>query len=297
MKTISFCALVLVLLAHWPLNSLAQEPVPTEAFQIHGHRGARAYLPENTLASARKALELGANWIEVDLVATARGRLILSHEPWLNPELCNFQGELVEGNGKAYNIYQMTPEQVAACTCGVRPDPDFPMQEAKPTPKIGLVEFVRDLDSFARERNISFSYNLEIKFESGKAGEYYPPTEEYARMILRDVEQLPLGGRVLIQSFSPEILNALYELNPELEYGFLTALPGGLVQLKQLDFTPAAFNPNYRLVTRRLVRKAHEQGIKVIPWTVNELTEMRDLRDMGVDGIISDYPDRVKAVE
>jgi glycerophosphoryl diester phosphodiesterase len=295
-----------LLLAALPLGaqqagnlSWTDEPEQLPDCQIHGHRGARGHLPENTIPGFRKALALGARWLELDIVVTQDRQLLVSHEPWMHSQLCTRPDGRPVADGQAHNIYEMTAREAQRYDCGRRGDPDFPGQKARAAHKPLLGEVVAAVQHYRDSlmlRDTVF-YNIEIKAKPAWDGQFTPPPAPYAELVARRIRELGIGDRCMVQSFDHRVLNELHEQAAHLRLGYLSAKPFALMMATKtkLAFRPYAFNPNYRLVNKQLLRRAHRQGIRVVPWTVNDQGRMKELIRLGVDGLISDYPGRVKA--
>jgi glycerophosphoryl diester phosphodiesterase len=137
-------------------------------------------------------------------------------------------------------------------------------------------------------------YLLEIKSSAKTDGSEQPVPEEYIDKLMAVKNLLPLGKRLIVQSFDPRPLQVLHRRYPDMTLGFLTydkeVKPAQ--QLELLGFTPQFYNPFYQFTTPELLSLCHSKKIQVVPWTVQEATEMKKLQEMGADGIISDYPVR-----
>ena len=271
-------------------------------FQIHGHRGARGHLPENTITGFRKAVTLGANWLELDVVVTRDGELLVSHEPWMHHKICQKpNGERIGGPSEAesLNIFTMRTAEVQQYDCGILGNPRFESQHPTPATKPTFKQMVEAMEALCEMEDLpKVFYNIEVKSKPKWEGLYQPNYATYARTIMRAVRQFGIEKRCFIQSFDPKILNEIHIINDTaIPLGYLTERPGRLKRhLKKLQFKPYAFNPYYKFASKRRIEDAHEMGIKVIPWTVNAPEDIEKLIERGVDGIITDYPDRVKAV-
>lgn len=271
-------------------TAFAQRP------EIHGHRGARGHLPENTIPSFIKALELGAEWLELDLVVTRDRQLLISHEPHFNPKICSYNNKRITSETQK-NIYQLTYQEIKAYDCGQMGNTAFPEQQKLASHKPLFTEMIQALEHYAKNRasHLPF-YNIEIKSEPKEYDVSQPQPTVFAKMVYETIQQEGILTRSMIQSFDPAILNALYAIDPSLKLGLLVANVKGFEKnMRRLVFTQLyAYNPYYKLVSKKLLKAAHDKKIKVIPWTINEENTMLKLLQMGVDGIISDYPDRVQ---
>lgn len=277
--------------------------VAPEGFDLQGHRGARGLAPENTIPSFRRALEIGVTTLEMDVVLSGDGEVVVSHEPWMSHEICSKPSgaPVVAEEERALNLFEMTYAEIAQYDCGRRGHPDFPDQGVQPAVKPRFREVVEMAEEYTREHDRApVFYNVEIKSRRGWGGVYHPEPEAYAQKVLVAVREAGITGRTTIQSFDRRILRVARRLEAERggEYRARFALlvgrikPGGLSRhVSQLGFTPDVYSPNYRRVNERLVRQAHERSIWIVPWTVNDREVMRRLIQVGVHGLITDYPD------
>lgn len=260
---------------------------------IQGHRGCRGLMPENTLPAFLKAVELGVNTLELDVVMSADGEVVVSHEPWLNEKIClDPKGQPIS-DGKRFNLYKMTYAEIAQCDCGSLGNSRFPNQAKLPAYKPLLSAVIDSVEAMAAERGLApLAYNIEVKSYSHHDGIFHPNPDEFAHAVAKVVRDHGVASRTYIQAFDPRPLQTL-EHEPDLRLILLIDNARDMeTNLAELGFTPYGYSPNYRMVTQKLIRKAHEKGIKVIPWTVNSPKAMERLIRFGVDGIITDYPDQ-----
>lgn len=263
---------------------------------LQGHRGCRGLMPENTLPAMRRALDLKVTTLELDVVTTGDRTMVVSHEPWMSAEIALDPGgrPIPPEQEKSYNIFQMTTADLARWDVGSKPHPRFPQQQKLKATKPTLTELLADAEAYARERGLPPPhYNIETKIQPDWDGKYTSSPAELADGVLQVVRQASVQERVTIQSFDPRTLQHLHRTAPEVKLVLLVENVDGLKKnLARLGFTPYAYSPAYQLVTKQLVAQCHKLGMRVVPWTVNELADMQRLVELGVDGLISDYPDR-----
>ncbi|WP_031497473.1 glycerophosphodiester phosphodiesterase [Bryobacter aggregatus] len=251
---------------------------------VHGHRGARAARPENSIAAFEYAIAQGADFLELDLAVTKDNVLVVSHDPQLNPAIC------MAPAGLPLVIRESTLAQIKQWDCGSKRNPEFPQQQTIPGTRIPTFDEVLAL---APKGN--FGFNVETKSSASKP-QLTPPPAEFARMVLDAVQKHKLESRVIIQSFDWRTLTELRKLSPTLH---LSALhPTGMAEaVVKLDYVQAAkdlgidmVSPHYRLTTKARVDEAHAAGMKVVPWTANDVKIWDQLIADGVDAIITDDP-------
>lgn len=279
---------------------LAGEEVSAQAyipkFDIQGHRGARGLRPENTIPSFLTALDSGVTTIELDLAITKDGQVVVSHEPWMSALICTDPSgaAMDEKTEQQHNIYQMTYEQVKQWDCGAKGNARFPQQEkmsaVKPLLRDAIVAIENHLKSFTR---YEVDYNMEIKTMPEGDNKFHPKPNVFSDLVFNLVDQyLPLD-RVVIQSFDFRVLKYWHEKYPEVRLAALVENKKSVDEnLAALGFIPSVYSPYFKLITKEDIKSLHGKKVRVIPWTVNEPSDMLSLKGMGVDGFITDYPDR-----
>ena len=263
-------------------------------FDLQGHRGARGLAPENTLKAFQKALELGVNTLELDLAVTKDKQIVISHEPWMNADICLTPGseDIKKTEEKSYNIYTMTYEEVKAYDCGSKFNPAFPEQNLEPSYKPLLKEVLNMTDSVSKNHGKKISYNIELKSLPEGDDLYHPKPTEFVKLVMDVLQKETDMDRVNLQSFDFRILKELHESYPDVTLAALVYNTDLDSALTELGFEPEIYSPYYPLVDENLIGEAHAKGMKVIPWTVNKIEQMKKLLKFGIDGLITDYPDR-----
>lgn len=259
---------------------------------IQGHRGCRGLLPENSMIGFKKAMDLGAHTLELDVVISKDHKVVVSHEPFLNHEIAlDLQGNPIpESEEKKYNLYQMTYDSIRQYDCGTKPHPRFPKQEKVKVTKPLLSEVIEMAEAKTKK---SIRYNIEIKRKPSYDEVYAPKLEEFVRLVLEVVQKYDLGNRVNLQAFDLETLETIKKQAPNMKLALLVDEAEDMkTKLEQLSFTPEIMSPYYKLLTQENIKEYQRiYGMKVIPWTVNTAKDMQQLMDWNIDGIITDYPD------
>ncbi len=259
-------------------------------FEIHGHRGCRGLMPENTIAGVKLAMEMGVHAVEIDVVVSRDKRLVVSHEPWMSSLYClKPNGDKIDKSEElSYNLFEMDYDELALFDCGSLGHPEFPDQRKEHHAKPCLKDLIRNSRRFAAE---DFYYNIEVKSQRDWYGDYQPEVTEYCQLLCKEIKSLRIRKKCIVQSFDPAILNTLNRMYPDLKLSMLVENDWSLEKnLDRLQFTPAFYNPDYRLTTPALIKKVKAMGLKIIPWTVNDKKVAQKLQKQGVDGIITDYP-------
>lgn len=271
-------------------------------FDWQGHRGARGLAPENTIPSFLKALELPVKTLELDVVISADSQIIVSHDPWMSPAICRFtNGKEIDTTAEfSYNIYKMTYKEISQFDCGGKENKRFPNQEkiavSKPTLKM-VVDAVKE---YCEKKALQMPYfNIELKARPEWDGHFTPNPQRYTEFVIKEIKSLGLMEKTCIQSFDIRVLQEVHRLCPELITAFLVEdnFKGLPAHLEELGFTPSIFSPDYTILSKELVNQAHQLAMQVIPWTVNDIETMKELIDLGVDGIITDYPNLINELK
>lgn len=269
---------------------------PLANFDSQGHRGCRGLMPENTLPAFLKALDLGVTTLEMDAVITADSQVLISHDPYFNHEISTDpDGHPVTAAAeKNLVIYNMSYAQTQAYDVGIRQHPRFPQQQHFPVKKPLLATVIDSADAHAKMIGRSLPYyNIETKSNPATDGIHHPGPANFVRLLMNVIEAKGIRNRVIIQSFDFRTLQVLHQQYPGIRTAAL--IDGGdrlslEEQISKLGFIPDIYSPFFGLVNQELVDACHRQKIKIIPWTVNDLATLEKLKAMGVDGIISDYP-------
>ncbi len=264
---------------------------------VEGHRGCRGLLPENTIPAFIKALDIGVTTLEMDVVITKDKKVVVSHEAFLNHEICkNANGEEIkESEEKSYNIYKMDYEEVAQCDCGTKVHPRFKEQQKLKTYKPLLEEVIDTVEKYIAAKKLKpVKYNIEIKSEVETDNEFHPIPSVYTDMVYQVLKDKKILDRVILQSFDVRVLQYIHQQNYLVKTAFLVEnLKGFDKNMNLLSYTSDVYSPYYKLVNEDLVTACHKRNIQLIPWTVNDKTDIEHMLKLKVDGIISDYPDKV----
>lgn len=270
--------------------------------EIHGHRGCRGLRPENTLPAFLHALDLGVDALEMDVVISADRQVVVSHESWLNPLICRGPAGLilVPGASPAFNLYHMFYQQIRACDCGL-PHPDFPEQLAQPAAKPLLRAVLAATEAWATQqpgRRLP-AYSVEIKSLPDGDGSFHPAPADFLDLVLAELDRASVSARTTLLCFDPRILRRAHQIRPLLHTCLLVeANQAWLPSLRELGFVPDTFGPDHHTVTPAAVGELRAlcPGLRLVPWTVNEAADFERLLPLGLDGITTDYPNRLRAL-
>ena len=287
------------------------------AFDLQGHRGARGLMPENTLPAFERALQLGVTTLELDIGVTADGIVVVAHDPYLNPAITrDAAGQWLPGT-RGPLLKSLTLAQLQAYDVGrIKPDTQyaktFDVQQARDGTRIPTLAQVFDLVKARNASHVRFS--IETKTNPGEPDETVA-ADAMAQALLKAVRDAGMTSRVAIQSFDWRTLQAVRRLDPAIPTVCLTIQTAGDdntrdgtwtlgMKLAERGSAPkmakaagcAVWSGNGGATTEALVKEAHSLGLKVVPWTVNNPATMDRMIGWGVDGLITDYPDRLRDV-
>ena len=274
-----------------------KRPVNPSELDKQGHRGCRGLMPENTIAAMEHALGMGVTTLEMDVVITKDHKVVLSHEPFFNHEISTQPdgSPVTEAEEKTLNIFKMDYETVKRYDVGLKAHPRFPRQQKLAAVKPLLSDVLEAVKQYMMMARRPYPYfNIETKCLPETDLLYHPKPAEFVDLLMGVIKEKQLEAQVIIQSFDIRTLQYLHEHYPDIKTALLveTDVKGPLdVQLQQLGFIPTVYSPEYVLVTEAMINACHQKGMKIIPWTVNEKEKIDALTKMGVDGIITDYPD------
>lgn len=295
-----------------------------DGFDVQGHRGARGLRPENTLPAFEIALDLGVNTLELDLHLSADSRIIVWHDPVIGPDKCRLADDAPltipdPDDPRTHGdraIAALTVDQLAWYRCDRNPDTDeFPEQSSDPTDLAGgdfrivtlfeLFEFVSAYSEAPgktesqRAAALTVRFNVETKRrldDPSTIGDDFNGVDAgpFELALLDLISQFSLEDRVVVQSFDHRSLWAVHAESPDLALAALT--PDQFTDLEELVANGASiWSPRHTSLQHEDIAEAHQLGLQVIPWTVNDSAVVAELISMGVDGIITDRPDLVLA--
>jgi glycerophosphoryl diester phosphodiesterase len=266
-----------------------------QTFDKQAHRGGRGLMPENTIASEKNAINYDCT-LEMDLQMSKDKKIVVSHDAYFNSDFCLTPAgdSMTKKDGLSRLIYDMPYDSVAKYDVGLKPYPTFPKQKKIHEIKPLLSVLIDSVEAYAKEKHHINHYNIEIKSNLKYDGKYYPTLQEYVDSAMKIILDKGIASRTMMQSFDVRALRMIREKYPKIQTSYLVgANDKKTVQgyIDELGFKPDIFSPEFSLVTPELVKAFHEKHILIIPWTPDTLEEMQRLKDMGVDGEITDYPE------
>lgn len=270
-------------------------------FDLEAHRGGRGLMPENTIPAMKNAIDLGAVTLEMDVVISKDNKVVVSHDPYFNDVITTTPAgaSLAKKDAANYLLYSMPYDSIRKFDVGMKPHPDFPRQKKIAVSKPLLADLLDATEAYAKSKGKQIRYNIEIKSKEGFDGVRHPAPPEFAELLLKVLADKKVTARTIVQSFDVRPLQYLHGKHPAVQLSYLVEATAGPFDehMKKLGFTPPYYSPLYTLVTKESVAAAHAMGMKVVPWTINNLADMKRIKDLGVDGLISDYPDLFKEIQ
>jgi glycerophosphoryl diester phosphodiesterase len=276
-------------------NNEVQKP-QSIIFDKQGHRGCRGLMPENTIPAMVNALGMGVTTLEMDICISKDKKVFVSHEPFFNHEITTKpDGSFIEEKGeKNYNMYLMNYDSIKKYDVGMKPHPRFAQQQKMKISKPLLTDVFAAIkqEMMTRKRPYPF-FNIETKTQPATDNIYHPAPAEFVELLMKVIKENAMEDFVIIQSFDFRTLQYLHIHYPTIKTAMLIEDYDKRTfeeQIKDLGYSPTIYSPAFVLVNDALIKKCHQQNIQVIPWTVNDKAKMAELKALGVDGIISDYP-------
>jgi glycerophosphoryl diester phosphodiesterase len=288
------------------------------SFDLQSHRGGRGEWTEESLAAFVNSLALGVTTLELDTHLTGDGKVVVWHDDTIQANKCTDTAPAMPGDPQypyvGDRVAELSLAQVKTLNCGFMQLPGYADQEVIEGNRIAEL---KDVYQLARDTNAAkVRFNEETKVNDSEIGG--PGMETLTRAVVADIQASGMADRTTVQSFDWSSLNLTKEIAPELTLVALSSgdawmgvgQPGASPNLGGIDIDDYegslakaaaaqgydAVSPTFRSVTPGMINDAHELGLPVIPWTVNTTADMERLMDLGVDGIITDYPTRLRTL-
>ena len=276
---------------------LSSAAISQTSLDIGGNRGFRGMYPENSIHGFVRAVKLGVNTVEMDVVISKDNQVVVSHDLTIDEDVCSTaDGKPMTGSDKnKYKIYAMNYDEIKKFDCGQRGNSRFTDQVKEAAYKPLLGEAIDAIEKYIKENNLQpVNYNIQIV--SSKKGDevMHPEPPQFSKLVYDIAKAKGILGRTTFASLDMRVLQKLHEADPATTVALMSEKTTDDLEtnLKELHFNPTAYMPAFLLVTKAMITKCHALGIKVITWTPNDMSKMTSLKADGVDGIITDYPDR-----
>lgn len=265
-------------------------------FSAEAHRGGRGLMPENTIIAMQHAMTMdNITTLEMDTHVTKDNQVVVTHDDYLSPAftLTPDGNEIPKADAKKYPVYQMNYDLLKNFDVGTKVNTGFPQQKKIKT----YIPLLADLiDAVQKDIKLKgkkqLFYNIETKSEVAGDNVVNPTPEIFVKLLMDVIERKKITPFVVIQSFDKRTIQIINQKYPGVKTSFLISNKKSYEEnIADLGYKPFIYSPEWKLVNENLIKKAHADGVKVIPWTVNTKKDIDYLRSLNVDGIISDYPD------
>ncbi|WP_437920535.1 glycerophosphodiester phosphodiesterase family protein [Sphingobacterium sp. LRF_L2] len=258
---------------------------------IYAHRGFRGLSPENTIPAMLRALDLGADVLEMDIAFSADKQAIVSHDPWMDSLITSDPQGRAIASGRGLPLYEMAYAAIRAYDVGSKQHSDFPKQRSVKAYIPRLIDLIDSVEQHAREKGYTKPwYSIETKTSKARDHKAQPAPEEFVRLLMQVVEAKGIRKRVIIQSFDERTLEIIHRDYPDV----LTMINIGKGTLEEnlarLTFVPDFYAPIPQLIDEALVQACKERGIKLLCGNVNDKQEIDRVLNLGVTAFCTDYP-------
>lgn len=269
----------------------------SKSLDVQAHRGGAGLMPENTFSSMKNAIDLGVNTLEMDLQISKDGQVVVSHDRYFHPRYAiRPDGTEIGPNDPKEYLFRMPYDSIAKYEVGLRPSTVWPEKKNISERKPLATELIDFIEKYTEENGLSpMRYNIEVKCTEGKGeGKNWPEYHEFVDKCMELLLSKNLGSRLVVQCFDVRALNYMHEKYPDVALSYLTDTENDFDALMgKLNFKPVWWSPNYKAVDKEVVRKCHDNGIRIVPWTCDDPAEMKEVISTGVDALITNYPDRL----
>lgn len=280
-----------------PFCSLLLSASAQQRLDVQAHRGGRGLMPENTIPAMLSAVKMGVQTLELDCVISKDNQVVVSHDTYMSGDFMRKPdgSDITKAEEKNLLIYSMPYDSVKRYDGGSKPHPQFLQQQKMKTYKPLLADLIDSVEHYVKANHLKpVYYNLEIKSSPAGDGIQHPAPQAFVKLVMNVLNAKKVAKRVTIQSFDVRPLQELHQQYPKQTLSYLTANKDGFAaNMTKLGFTPQIISPYYSLIDSAFVIQAHASKVKVLPWTVNDEDGMKKMADLHVDGIISDYPDKL----
>jgi glycerophosphoryl diester phosphodiesterase len=297
-----------------------------QKIDVQAHRGGMALLPENTIAAMLNGVKLGVKTLELDVVISGDGKVVVSHDAYMSSDFMRKPdgSDISKEEERGIALYKMTYDSISRYDAGTKPHPRFPDQVKMKTHRPLLSDLIDSVETYVKVNGLKpVYYNIETKISPAGDGIYNPAPDVFVQTLMDVINKKSIKSRLIIQSFDVRTLQILNKTEPKIKLALLTmgksdvvaklrtqglsaedekklkqsplfSMKVGLEEdLKRLGFTPAIYSPYYASVDPEMVTKVHALKMQIVPWTVDDEKDMAALGQMGVDGIITNSPDKL----
>ncbi len=264
------------------------------SFSAEAHRGGRGLVPENTILAMKHAMTFPAiTTLEMDTHITKDGKVVVTHDDYLSPGfmLTPDGKEIPTKDAKKYNVFKMDYDLLKTFDIGSKFHKDFPQQKKVKTYIPLLVDLIDSVQYEIKANNKKqYFYNIETKCSAKGDGVTNPTPDVFVKLLMDVIKAKKIEKFVIVQSFDKRTIQIINREYPHIKTSFLVPNKRSYEEnIADLGFKPFILSPAFKTIDAELVKKAHADGVKIIPWTANSAEEIATLKALKVDGIISDY--------
>jgi glycerophosphoryl diester phosphodiesterase len=275
-------------------KEVSTHQVAFPSFSAEAHRGGRGLVPENTILAMKDAMTYPAvTTLEMDTHITKDGQVVVTHDDYLSPGfmLTPDGKEIPSADTKKYNVFQMNYNELKTFDIGTKFHKDFPQQKKIKTYIPLLADLIDSVQTEIKTKNKKqYFYNIETKCSAKGDGVSNPAPAVFVKLLMDVIKSKKIEPYVVIQSFDKRTIQIINKEYPNIKTSFLVSNKKSYEEnIADLGYKPFIISPAYKMVDAAFIKKAHTDGVKVIPWTVNTAEEIAKLKALGVDGVITDY--------
>jgi glycerophosphoryl diester phosphodiesterase len=260
---------------------------------LQGHRGCRGLYPENSIPAFAHALEMGVQVLEMDVCLSADGQVVVSHEPYMNSLYASHPSgdPVLKSEEASLNLYRMSYAEIKTYDVGRRGNRLFPEQRAVAAVKPLLRDVLALGEAFRLKTGKPIYYNIEIKSDPSEYGKSQPAdVADFSKLVHAVIAAAVDWKYVVLQSFDFQVLKYWHKVWGRVSLSALVDNESPAFVLNELGFTPAIYSSSYKQLDGARIAFSHANKMRVIPWTVNVREDIQKMIDLGVDGLITDYP-------
>ena len=262
---------------------------------LQGHRGCRGLDPENSIPAFAHALDMGVQVLEMDVCLSADGQVVVSHEPYMNSLYASHPSgnPVLKSEETSLNLFRMSYAEIITYDVGKRGNRLFPEQHAVAAIKPLLRDVLALGEAFRQKTGKSIYYNIEIKSDPAEYGKSQPAdVADFSKAVHTVIAEAVDWKYVVLQSFDFDVLRYWNKVWPKVSLSALVDNESPSYVVTELGFTPAIYSSSYKQLDGARIAFSHANNMRVIPWTVNSREDIQKMIDLGVDGLITDYPNR-----
>jgi glycerophosphoryl diester phosphodiesterase len=315
-----------ILLTITTVALLSRTAFGQQKIDVQGHRGGMALMPENTIAAMINGVKLGVKTLELDVVISGDGKVVVSHDAYMSSDFMRKPdgSDISKGEERGLALYKMTYDSISRYDAGSKPHPRFPDQVKMKTYRPLLTDLIDSVEAYVKLNKLKpVYYNIETKISPAGDGIYNPTPDVFVKTMMEVINKKSIKNRLTIQSFDIRTLQILHKTEPNVKLSLLAFGKADVLaklktqglsaedekklkqsplfngkagldeDLRKLGFQPDIYSPYYVSVDAEMVAKVHALKMKILPWTVDEEKDMSALGQMGVDGIITNSPDKL----